>query len=422
MRIAHIGPPRARRGGPAGYLWQLAAAANASRDKSVHEVTFPAEDVPAATPPPATATRVRGQLSRLKRRLLGAPVMYRPTADEMRQEGGVVDRLVRHAMASTQAEATASASAAGIADVLFTHEAAVAEQMLSTRSDGQQVWLMLHSPMPLGLYLGWNWGVPEWAWQEVAALPDTRRWAEWEAGICRAADRVIIPCAEAADELVKADSTFRRLPNLDYLPTGASAPAQVGERPPRAALRRRWNLPDATPVGLYLGTKQSYRGFDVLMDAVRDLPSSSRGLVAVAGPSPDSVPRHARIRALGAVREVGDLLQAVDFVINVNRFSLFDLSVIEAAEAGRPLLLHTVGGNRWFESHGLGCVAIPDVARATVAAGLFELFSMTDDRRRALGEASRRCYEEHLTPGRMWRAHCALYDRAAEEMGAASAR
>jgi len=388
----------------------------------VHDVTFPAEDVPVLKPPPTPTTRVRGTLSRLKRTVLGAPVMYRPTADDMRQEGGVVDRLVRDAIASTQAEAAASVNAAGNADVLFTHEAAVAEQMLSTRREGQQVWLMLHSPMPLGLYLGWNWGVPEWAWADVAALPDTRRWAEWEAGLCRAVDRVIIPCAEAVDELVKADAAFLRMPRVDYVLTGASAPTPAGERPPRAELRRRWNLPDGTPVGLYLGTRQAYRGFDVLMDAVHALPSSVRGLVAVAGPSPDAVPAHRRIRALGSVREVGDLLQAVDFVINVNRFSLFDLSVIEAAEAGRPLLLHRIGGNRWFESHGLGCLAIPDVEQTTVTAGLSDLFSMPDVERRALGGASRRCYEEYLTPGHMWRAHCALYDRVAEQIGAASAR
>jgi glycosyltransferase involved in cell wall biosynthesis len=388
----------------------------------VHDVTFPAEDVPVLKPPPTPTTRVRGTLSRLKRTVLGAPVMYRPTADDMRQEGGVVDRLVRDAIASTQAEAAASVNAAGNADVLFTHEAAVAEQMLSTRREGQQVWLMLHSPMPLGLYLGWNWGVPEWAWADVAALPDTRRWAEWEAGLCRAVDRVIIPCAEAVDELVKADAAFLRMPRVDYVLTGASAPTPAGERPPRAELRRRWNLPDGTPVGLYLGTRQAYRGFDVLMDAVHALPSSVRGLVAVAGPSPDAVPSHERVRALGMVREVGDLLQAVDFVINVNRFSLFDLSVIEAAEAGRPLLLHAIGGNRWFESHGLGCVPIPDVAPATVTAGLSDLFSMPDAERRTMGDASRRCYDEYLTRRHMWRGHCALYDLAAEQIGAASTR
>jgi glycosyltransferase involved in cell wall biosynthesis len=340
----------------------------------------------------------------------------------MRQEGGVVDRLVRDAIASTQAAAAASVSAAMDADVLFTHEAAVAEHMLSTRRAGQHVWLLLHSPMPLGLYLAWNWGVPEWTWEDVAALPDTRRWAEWEAGICRAVDRVIIPCAEAVDELVKADAAFLRMPRADFVLTGASAPTSAGERRPRAELRRRWNFPDDTPVGLYLGTRQPYRGFDVLMDAVHALPSSVRGLVAVAGPSPDVVPSHDRVRALGMVREVGDLLQAVDFVINVNRFSLFDLSVIEAAEAGRPLLLHRIGGNRWFESHGLGCVAIPDMAQTTVMAGLSDLFSMPDAERRALGDASRRLYDESLTPGHMWRAHCALYDRAAQQMRTVSAR
>src|SRR5260370_3439269 len=56
-------------------------------------------------------------------------------------------------------------------------------------------------------------------------------------------------------------------------------------------------------------------------------------------------------------------LASVDFLINVNRFTLFDLSTIEAAQAARPLLLHAVGGNRTFERLGAGCIMLDDRAR-----------------------------------------------------------
>ena len=134
-------------------------------------------------------------------------------------------------------------------------------------------------------------------------------------------------------------------------------------------------------------------------------------MIAVAGPAPESLPRHPRLRALGRVADVASLLRAVDFVVNVNRFSLFDLSTIEAVEAGRPLLLHATGGNRTFRDLGAGCVMIPDLAPETVARGLTEMLSLPPERRDELGRASRACYEEHLTPAHLWTRHLDLYDR-----------
>ena len=106
------------------------------------------------------------------------------------------------------------------------------------------------------------------------------------------------------------------------------------------------------------------------------------------------------------------MTDAVDFVVNVNVFSLFDLSTIEAAEAGRPMLLHGTGGNLRFEKLGVGCVMMSDLEVSTVAAGLETLFTMSVDRRRALGEASRAAYDAHLTLAHFWRAHTALYGAA----------
>jgi hypothetical protein len=135
--------------------------------------------------------------------------------------------------------------------------------------------------------------------------------------------------------------------------------------------------------------------------------------VAIAGASRGERPVHPRGRYLGFVHEVTDLLHAVDFIINVNRFSLFDLSTIEAAETGRPMLLHATGGNITFQRLGAGTVMLENLNTTTIARGLEECFTMRADQRVDLGRASRRCYEEHLTLQHLWRGHAALYDGAA---------
>jgi hypothetical protein len=151
------------------------------------------------------------------------------------------------------------------------------------------------------------------------------------------------------------------------------------------------------------------------MDAAAMLPRSVPGIVAIAGPHDEKVRSHPRLRALGSVPEVSDLLHAVDFVINVNRFSLFDLSTIEAAEAGLPMLLHATGGNRRFAQLGVGAVLIDDVAPTTIARGLHDLFTMPESRRAALARGSRACYDAHLQPLQLLARHLDLYDRAAVE-------
>jgi glycosyltransferase involved in cell wall biosynthesis len=412
MRIAHIGPPVARRGGPAGYLWQLKAAFESAPDAARHTLTFPPTEPRVIVTPTPLVKRVRARLGRAKRAVFGAPPQYRPDAASLRRDRGLIDDMLTAAAQHACIESTTSLNGAlhSRAEVLFVHEPAVAERVLAERGARQQVWMMLHTPMPVSLFLAWNWGVPESPWQDVAVLPDVQRWTEWELDICRRVDRLIIPCPEAVSELVRVDAAYGAL-GFDFVLTGATAPPAIFGGP-QHELRARWRLPRDVPIGLFLGNSQPYRGLDALLASLSDVPANVPGMVAVAGPPKDSLPRHARVRALGPVSEVADLLSAVDFVINVNRFSLFDLSTIEAAHARRPLLLHSVGGNRRFAALGAGCEELDDLAPATIAAGLARMFSMTPERRAALGASSGDCYERHLKPEDLWARHTALYDVA----------
>jgi glycosyltransferase involved in cell wall biosynthesis len=413
MRIAHVGPALARRGGPAGYLLQLSLAAERYGKTSRHQLTFPPADVPARVAPPTLRERARAALRPIKRALVGAPAFYRPKAEDLRRSGGAIDALLTASMQTVCAEARESIEAAlrSTADVLVAHGAGVAERLLDARRPGQQVWLAMHAPMPLGLDLTWSWGIPEWEWDEILPLPDVGHWIRWEIGICSAVDRLITPCPEAVAELARADRRFAQLP-FDYVLTGGEGRERRFPGEPRARLRARWGLPEGTPVGLFLSSPLPYRGLDVLLEAIATVPPSIPGVVAIAGSSRGVPPAHPRVHHLGLVRDVSDLLHAVDFVVNVNRFSLFDLSTIEAAEAGRAMLLHATGGNIRFQALGVGAVMLDDLRTATVARGLEHCFAMAGDCRAALGRASRRCYDEYLTLEHLWREHIALYDRS----------
>ncbi len=182
-----------------------------------------------------------------------------------------------------------------------------------------------------------------------------------------------------------------------------------------AARRARFGLPVDQPVGAFVGNRQPYRGLDALLAGLERLDDADAipGCIAVAGPPVEQVPASRRVRPLGPVHDVAGLLQAVDFVVNVNRFSLFDLSTIEALEAGRPLLLHAVGGNRTFASLGAGCVMISSLAPEEVAGGVSAIFTMLPRDREALAARSYATYARELTLEHLARRHLALYSGAA---------
>ena len=216
------------------------------------------------------------------------------------REGGAIDALVAAVDAdrssSKDAERLADAVASG-ADVLFAHEPAVAERLLEVRRPGQQVWLMMHAPMPIGLDMAWSWGLPEWDWQVLATLPDTRRWIEWELDVCAGVDRLITPCPEAVGELARVDARFARPAVRLRADRRRRAARRHSPARPARSLRRRWRLP-ARRAGRLVPRAAAlpYRGLDRLMDAAAVmLPASVRG--CRRGRGRRTATRCARIRA-----------------------------------------------------------------------------------------------------------------------------
>jgi glycosyltransferase involved in cell wall biosynthesis len=415
MIVAHLGPPLRRQGGPAGYLSQLAGAL--AGDTGTHTVLFPAAAPAARRAAPMALGAVVTAARRARRTWFGAPRRFRPDLADLIRTNGPVASQVDEAWAAMQRESQPSlthAAAAG-ADVLVAHDTPTADAALQEGSGDRQVWLMVHNPMPLGLYLAWCWGVPEERWEQVAAYPDVRDAIDRERRVMAAVDRLLLPSPEAGRELVRADPRLEAVvARATWLLSGATG--REPERPRRTPRdRREWRLPEDRPVGLFLGNALPYRGLDLLMGALDELPASSvlPGIVAVAGPAADGLPFHPRLRALGAVQDVADLLSVVDFVINVNRFSLFDLSIVEALEAGRPLLLAPVGGNLTVRNLGAGAVMLGDLMSTGVASGLTRMFALTAADRAALGARSRAVWEAHLSPVHLGARHLRLYDEAA---------
>src|SRR4051812_37090594 len=149
MIVAHVGPPLARTGGPAGYLYQLHSAATA-KPSVRHEVRFPAAK--RAATPSSQRSDLWSVLSRVKQMLFGKPEFYRPPLQELTARGGNIDRMMRELTAAIRADSEASLDAAADADVIVTHDSFSADAALARRRAGQRIWMMCHAVTPIGLY------------------------------------------------------------------------------------------------------------------------------------------------------------------------------------------------------------------------------------------------------------------------------
>ncbi|MFM9942906.1 MAG: glycosyltransferase family 4 protein [Hyphomicrobiaceae bacterium] len=139
------------------------------------------------------------------------------------------------------------------------------------------------------------------------------------------------------------------------------------------------------------------KGFDVLIEAMRLLPSKTATL-DIAGYGPDEVAlRRAAtdssdVRIEPAVEHLGDFLAAHDAIIIPSRWEAFGLVALEARAAGRPIIVANVDGlvEQAAPSHGvIAAVEEPAaLAKAILALSEAELPEM--------GAAARRSVVNHF--------------------------
>jgi glycosyltransferase involved in cell wall biosynthesis len=103
----------------------------------------------------------------------------------------------------------------------------------------------------------------------------------------------------------------------------------------RAALRRKFDLPDDRAVFLLASTGHKRKGLDLLLDFFRrtDLPVC----LAVAGRPVPGAP--SRVRYLGYRNDIDDVFRAVDFTVMASRYEPFGLVGVESVLCGTPLVL-----------------------------------------------------------------------------------
>jgi len=205
-------------------------------------------------------------------------------------------------------------------------------------------------------------------------------------------DRIVTPAGVILDRIVESGAF--PVERIDHLPNGVDADRFKPDSDRGRAFREMNGLP-AGPLLVSTSRLHEQKGHDLAVRALADLPGEARLALAGAGKCEAGIRERARelgvadrVRLLGHVDEIPDLLCAADAFVLASRFEGMPNSVLEAMAAGLPIVATAVGDvPRMLEDGVSGLLVPPEDGRALAGA----LARVLDDAdlARALGRAAR---------------------------------
>ena len=165
------------------------------------------------------------------------------------------------------------------------------------------------------------------------------------------AQHLIFPCQEATEAYLERWQVFNKIveeKHVDYVTTGVvSSPLLQTRKTTRLSLQ----IPEDAFVVSYVGRKIPVKGYDLLVEAANSLLPLYPDLyfIIVGNKDSDSSISHTRWIETGWSEDPFAYVEAGNLHVVPNRFTNFDLNVLEVLSLGKPMLLSDTGGNKYFK-------------------------------------------------------------------------
>ena len=272
-----------------------------------------------------------------------------------------------------------------------------------------------HSPIPLA--------------QEFLAASATsfetlymkRKWdkfVEMDSWSFRNADYIVFPCADAEEPYYLNWEEYKNIHDerkdcYRYVPTGIS---DISVKKDRELIRKQFNIPEEDFVPVYAGRHNEVKGYDTLkvigQKYLRNNKDTTFFIAGTEGPiyrlnNPKWV-------EVGWTKEVHDIISSGDVFILPNKFTYFDLIMIEVLALGKIVIASRTGGNKFFEKAGLRGVLLYDTVDEACEL-LDKIKKMPKEERAVLGRKNREYFEKHLTNEQYVHNYISLLDEIENE-------
>ena len=196
--------------------------------------------------------------------------------------------------------------------------------------------------------------------EELNADPCVRALVKREMDTMQAARAVLWPCAQAQEGYPEWWTLFQAgKAACVYAATGAARPEQ---KIAGAEMRRQWGIAPDRRIALFIGRPHPHKGFDRFVDwaDLNRRRGNSRWVFVHCGNSAASTRDLSSVHLAGYVSDNGAAYLAADLVLIPNKYSYFDLGMLEALSLGAPLALSPTGGHDYLTRTYPVIPTIPD--------------------------------------------------------------
>ena len=168
----------------------------------------------------------------------------------------------------------------------------------------------------------------------------------------------------------------------------------------RKQLREKLGIPESELVILYLGRKEKVRGFDLFVNAARQVLATTRKIwfIAVGNGNLKVDINDQHFIDLGFSTHAGDFINAADACVSTNRVSYFDLSMIEILSQGCPLITSNVGGYTWLKGRTRGVLFFEQGNDKELVKKILDFCTFSQEIKKEMHDSNITVYKEHLTP------------------------
>lgn len=214
------------------------------------------------------------------------------------------------------------------------------------------------------------------------------------------ANIVVFPnegCIDLYKDVIKKSTDIR------FLLSGAKCAESNQEVEHSSISKEKINL-------LYIGRRNKIKGFDIALSAFKQAYKTNKNINLVVVGNGDKIEEEGVID-VGFQRFPHNWYNSVDYVINANRQSYFDLSVIEAISTGVPIIMAENYGHKWFKNKS-NSITMFDGSVESLASllksGLLNKRDYTD-------KSNIQLYKKHLTDALYYARFKTFFEEIKEE-------
>lgn len=255
-----------------------------------------------------------------------------------------------------------------------------------------------HTPKPYHLELIEDvWGLTV----DAVSKNDLKILQDMEAFAYHKAHHFIFPCAEAVNAYPTLWPAFTQLTagkSVAFVPTGV-VPSMADAV--RSTVRDAMCIPDDAFVVTFAARKLAVKGYDLLVSAAKMLLPQCEDLyfVIIGKQNGQPLVDHPRWHQTGWTDDPFRYIQTGDLHVVPNRYTYFDLNVLETLSLGKPLLLSNTGGNQYFHRFGFEGIAFHEPTVRGLTDGILAGYG---NRRRLpiAGQNNKKLYETYFTAER----------------------